>query len=74
MLRLVHRVSGWRVVRRMLPRRWKRYLAIAALVAMVLRPDLAPQAASWLWEGRVQRGVTVLTDTFTPEAPPSGLG
>lgn len=65
MLRHVDRVTGLRMLRRMMPRRWKRYFALTVLVAMVLRPDLVPQTASWLWEQRTQQMISVVTDTAT---------
>lgn len=69
MLRAVERVTGFRLVRRMLPRRWKRYVGIVALTVMVVRPDLAAQAAGWFWEERAKRAATVVSDTILPPAP-----
>ncbi|MGW8590081.1 hypothetical protein ACWIFB_02570 [Dietzia sp. NPDC055340] len=70
MLRRVDRVDGLRMFRRLIPRRWKRVVGIAVLIGMVARPDLAAQAASWVWEERAQRMGSIMTDTFRPEAPP----
>ena len=70
MLRRVDRVDGLRIFRRLIPRRWKRVVGIAVLIGMVARPDLAAQAASWVWEERAQRMGSILSDTFRPEAPP----
>lgn len=70
MLRRVDRIDGWRLFRRMIPRRWKRLAGIAVLVGMVVRPDLAAQAVSWVWEDRAQRLVSIMSESFTPENPP----
>ncbi|HIW66854.1 MAG TPA: hypothetical protein H9878_01750 [Candidatus Dietzia merdigallinarum] len=70
MLRRVDRVDGLRIFRRLIPRRWKRVVGIAVLIGMVARPDLAAQAASWVWEERAQRMGSIMSDTFRPEAPP----
>ena len=70
MLRRVDRVDGLRIFRRLIPRRWNRVVGIAVLIGMVARPDLAAQAASWVWEERAQRMGSIMTDTFRPEAPP----
>ncbi|WP_295651684.1 hypothetical protein [uncultured Dietzia sp.] len=70
MLRRVDRIDGLRVFRRLIPRRWKRFVGIVVLVGMVARPDLAAQAASWVWEERAQRIGSIMTDTFGPVAPP----
>ena len=70
MLRRVDRVDGLRLFRRLIPRRWKRVVGIAVLIGMVARPDLAAQAASWVWEERAQRMGSIMSDTFRPEAPP----
>ena len=70
MLRRVDRVDGLRMFRRLIPRRWKRVVGIAVLFGMVARPDLAAQAASWVWEERAQRMGSIMSDTFRPEAPP----
>ena len=70
MLRRVDRVDGLRMFRRLIPRRWKRVVGIAVLIGMVARPDLAAQAASWVWEERAQRMGSIMSDTFRPEAPP----
>ncbi|MGX1769128.1 hypothetical protein ACWIE7_12580 [Dietzia sp. NPDC055343] len=64
------RVDGLRMFRRLIPRRWKRVVGIAVLIGMVARPDLAAQAASWVWEERAQRMVSIMSDTFRPEALP----
>ena len=70
MLRRVDRVDGLRIFRRLIPRRWKRVVGIAVLIGMVARPDLAAQAASWVWEERAQRMGSIMSDTFRQEAPP----
>ena len=70
MLRRVDRVDGLRIFRRLILRRWKRVVGIAVLIGMVARPDLAAQAASWVWEERAQRMGSIMSDTFRPEAPP----
>ena len=70
MLRRVDRVDGLRIFRRLIPRRWTRVVGIAVLIGMVARPDLAAQAASWVWEERAQRMGSIMSDTFRPEAPP----
>ena len=70
MLRRVDRVDGLRIFRRLIPRRWKRVVGIAVHIGMVARPDLAAQAASWVWEERAQRMGSIMSDTFRPEAPP----
>ena len=72
MLRRMDRV-GVRMVRRMIPRRWKRIAGIAVLVGMLVRPDLAMQAASWVWTERAQRAVSTMTDTFLPGTSPVEL-
>lgn len=73
MLRRVDRVYGLRLFRRMIPRRWKRLAGIAVLVGMVVRPDLAMQAASWVWEDRAQRVVSIMTNTVVPGTTPGLL-
>ena len=55
----------------MLPRRWKRYVGIVALTVLVVRPDLAGQAAGWIWEERAKRATALVTDTFLPPPPPA---
>lgn len=73
MLRPMDRVTGFRLVRRMMPRRWKRYVGIVTVTVMVVRPDLAVQAASWFWDERARQAATVVTDTVRPPAPPPPL-
>lgn len=72
MLRRMDRV-GMRMVRRMIPRRWKRLVGIVVLVGLVARPDVAMQVASWVWTERAQRAVTIMTDTVLPGTPPAPL-
>lgn len=71
MLRRVYRVNGSRMFRRMLPRRWKRCIGIAALVVLLVRPDLATQAVVWVRQERAERAATLLTDTVSPLLPPA---
>ena len=72
MLRPMDRV-GARMFRRMIPRRWKRLVAIVVLVGMVVRPDVAMQVASWVWTERAQQALTIMTDTVLPGSPPAPL-
>ena len=54
-----------------LSRRWKRYLALAGVVAIMAFPDLGSRALIWYANERAQQLVDVITELAfdAPEAP-----
>ena len=62
--------------RGLLPRRWKRHVALAFLAALLLFPNPAQRALVWYAQERAERIVNVVMDTALPEptTPAPGQG
>lgn len=69
MLRPVYCIDVLEVVKEIIPRRWKRFVITPiAIVVVVLSPELAQRASSWLGEQYAQRLGQLVTETILPDA------